>query len=182
MKKRVGFGYLTSLVLPGVALAVLMLRVFHPYSRWVALLLYAAGWVLFVLAVRRHPRVRSRISRGTASLGVLWKERRRALLTGAALVGVGATGVILMPIDRVVFLGASTELIAATVRDDLREAERVLGGFDAQMPPLSERLRGADATDARRKPELRAAWASYLDRAVALDQLIQRHPQRRLDG
>lgn len=179
MSKRVGLGYLASCVLPVLALLVLMLRLLDPFSRIAAGLIYLLGVIALLFAVRRHTRVRTKLSNAkNHALGALnelglWRKR-----AAFAFVVFGASLLlfpILLPTESAAFLRESPEVLSAEFdesAEQLRKSEFALTRAHQEFARLAARanLHNRASTDA-----LEAAWARYLDHAVLLDRIVQSH-------
>ncbi len=175
MKKRIGTAYFASLVLPLLAFAALMLRVMDPYSRWLAVGLYAVGWVLLIVAVRNHARVRRHLSKGKLTLKGFSKGYLRHIVAAGASVAIGVLMLVLVPIDATPFWGAELQHIERKLDQDRARLEQATTGQTRQLAVILPMLRPGVSTDAVAKLDLRAAWASYVDYAVELDTLLSEH-------
>lgn len=175
MKKRVGFAYTSSVVLALIAFAVLMTRLLGPSTRWASGSIYALSWVLLVYALRRHARARGGVHRGARWLKYVWDTWYQELTTAAALLLIGSLAFTLMPPDDAPFLIVHDDEVREQVAADLVRAERAARGIERQTATLIALIESSEPTDLRAARQLRAAWASYLDYAIELDQLIDLH-------
>ena len=72
MQKRIITAYSLSAILPIIAIVILCMRVFAPASRYVAMGIYAAGWIALVLAIRNHRR--SHVMQTVDAFRVSWRR------------------------------------------------------------------------------------------------------------
>ncbi len=179
MNKRVGFGYLASSVFPVISVAVLMLRAFSPHTRLVALALYLVGCVCLVLAVRNHARVRrnlsqakDRVYRALVDLGLL---RKRALLSGVVFTSVLVLFPVLLPVEDVYMLKASVSDLEREIESDYSRLSVTREQLVTAKRELNTAVDKLDLVDGTSRNRLRAAWASYLDYALELDRIVDRH-------
>ncbi len=171
MKKRIRASFASSLVLPILAIAVLMLRLFDPHTRWVALGLYLVGWVLFVFALRRHPRTRAKLSSGKLKLKDRWADIKAPVLTALALSVVGGFALVILPPGHAEIAHLPAAELERRIEFDLLNVEQTSLGLIRSRAEFERAFRQAEVTDAQSKQELAQAWASYFDHAVGLDQL-----------
>ncbi len=175
MKKRIGSAYLASLALPLLAFAVLMLRVMDPHSRWLAAGLYALGWLLLVVAIRNHARMRHHFSKGKLTLKSFWSGYARHVGAGVAFLVIGIAMLVLVPVDAAPFVGIDVSVARSQLQLDKTRLQQARTGQGRQLQRILPLLRPGVSTDAAAKTELQAAWASYVDYAIELDTLLQTH-------
>lgn len=175
MKKRVGFAYGSSVVAAALAFALLMLKLFGPATRWIALGVYAIAWVLLVFAIRRHARALRQLDKGKGAARKAWSVWSQEIVTAALLVVLGALGLVLLPPTDIEFLTASVETTKQRVRADAARVKVATRGIARQASGFIELAGRADPTNLADKPALREAWSSYVDYAIELDQLIDVH-------
>lgn len=179
MKKRVGLGYLLSSLAPIAALLIVALRLFDPYTRVTAVVVYLIGVVSLLIAVRNHGRVRERLSRvkshALAALTERGLLRKRAALAFTVFAGSLLVFPMLLPLESIAFL-----------RNDPRELNREFDEASAQLTKtefaltrahhrfanLSRRVNMHDRSSAL---AVKQAWAEYLDHAILLDRLVTSH-------
>lgn len=175
MKKRVGFAYLTSVLLAAAAFVVLMLKLFGPATRFIALGVYACSWVLLIYAIRRHARVVRRLTQGARVVRHTLGTWQQEILAVSGLVLLGVLGVVLLPPTDGAFLTLSGEALREQIRDDVERVRRASHGLERHVGTFLELTEQRDARNLADKAALREAWASYVDYAVELDQLIDVH-------
>ena len=86
MKKRIITAYSLSAVLPLVAIVILCMRMFAPASRYVAMGVYAAGWMALILAIRNHRRSRVMIDREGRKFRRVLRENPVLAIAAALLI------------------------------------------------------------------------------------------------
>jgi hypothetical protein len=178
MQKRIRTGYLASLLLAFAALAIVMLRVGDPHSRAIGAIVYALSWVVVVVVARRHQRVREGARASKQKLAQIWQERRAVIGQVVGLLAVGAAGLILLPPDDVPFVRLDEAQVTARIETDRSRLMRAMKGIDHAGKVAVEALANVEAeqtTEVVIKERVRRAWASYLDYAVELDQLVDVH-------
>jgi hypothetical protein len=175
MKKRAGFAYAVSVGLGVVSFVLLMMKLFGPATRWIALSLYVVGWGFFVYAVRYHARALRELDRGKDQAKKLWTSWGQELVAAACLGVIGALGFVLTPPTNVAFLVIPVEAARKLVQQDSDRVQRAADGIERQREKLIAVIRASDATKLEDKPGLRDAWSSYLDYAVELDRLMEVH-------
>ncbi len=176
MRKRVGLSYAASCILPLLSVTILMLRAFHPWTRYVAVATYLVGCALLVFAVRKHVSARKRLSAvknhaldALEELGLLRKRAIFAFFVFTASLLVFPT---LIPLESRAFLTRnSAELRQEFERAEmqLRRSEVVVMEAHRDFTRLCAR---ADLRDPASTNAVRSAWAAYLDHAILLDYLV----------
>lgn len=172
MAKRVKVAFWVSLVLPVVALSVLMLRAFDPYTRPVAYGLYVGGWLLFVLALWGSARVRQGVSDRRGAVVSWWQTWQRAVVTAVALGVIGILGVVLLPVGHSNLDELPVTILGPRIEQDLNELEREASRLNAVRARVAPLFAAGNLDNNEAKATLAGAWASYYDNAVALDQWV----------
>lgn len=176
MSKKVGFSYAASCILPILALAVLMLRAFYPFTRYVAIAMYLVGCVLLIFAVRKHVRVRKRLSavksHALDALDEIGLLRKRAALAFVVFFASILIFPVVIPFESGAFLTRNPNDLRQEferAEAQIRRSEAIMMGAHRDFARLCAR---ADLRDPASTDAVRTAWAAYLDHAVVLDHLV----------
>jgi hypothetical protein len=172
MARRVKVAFWVSLILPLVALSVLMLRAFDPYTRPVAYTLYALGWVLFIAALSGSARVRQGVSERRGAITGWWQTWQRAVITALALGAIGVLGIVLLPVGHSELDELPVTTLAPRIDADLTELEREAGKLNALRARVAPLFAAGNLDNGEAKATLAGAWAGYYDNAVVLDQWV----------
>lgn len=172
MARRIKVAFWVSLILPLVALSVLMLRAFDPYTRPVAYALYASGWVLFIVALAGSTRVRQGVSDRRGAIVSWWQDWQRPVITAVALGAIGILGVVLLPVGHSNLDELPVTILGPRIEKDLGDLEREARQLNAVRARVAPLFAAASLDNGEAKAALAGAWASYYDNAVALDQWV----------
>src|SRR5690606_21593935 len=94
---------------------------------------------------------------------------------GISLAVFGVAMLVLFPVGAAPFLRAELEQVQLHVERDRARVIHGTVGQERALRELTALLRRGVSTDATAKFDVTSAWASYLDYAVELDQLLQSH-------
>ncbi|MFT5683751.1 MAG: hypothetical protein ACI8RZ_004683 [Myxococcota bacterium] len=162
-------------LLSAAAFGILVTRIFHPLHRRIALLLYLAGWVPFLISVKQH---RDRLNQTVEPIqGMLTGyELHIALLI--ALIVAGYLIRTLLPDEPSPAEGLSEVELSELLGQDLKLLRYLLDRFDGALDALigsglmHPSTAPPSAEDNRR---LRDLWAAYIEASFELDMLKYRH-------
>ncbi len=176
MQKRIITAYSLSAILPVLAIVILCMRVFAPASRYVAMGIYAAGWIALILAIRNHRRSQVMIDRKGRRFRRVLQERPALAIAVALLAAFAYLAWVAFPVQSSAFLTADTEAIEELIDSDIARLPVFTRGLSSVLSG-NYRLFRADINEMslEDKDNLRHAWASYLDYAIQLDRLRTTH-------
>ncbi|MEM6884608.1 MAG: YiiX/YebB-like N1pC/P60 family cysteine hydrolase [Verrucomicrobiota bacterium] len=173
MKKRYLFGL--SLICFAVSFVLLVMKVGYPYHRALALGIYAASLILFVLSVRHTAGVIKDKSRQAREK----LRNHRLKIAGTLIFAAGAYVLwVLVPTERSPLLDYTDEALHQEIRNDrdliltldanLRESYAAM----QQRGLLSTRIEQMTPENNR---EIRDAWRRYLDAMYEFDILKEKY-------
>lgn len=179
MKKRLGLGYAASCLFPVIAFAVLMLRLAEPHTRSTAIGLYLLGCLSLGLALASHARLRRQLRH--AKSHALAALEQRGLLKKRAIGALAFFSLSLvlfpavLPLDKTDLFRADPAVFSKELRLSEAQLEASVVGLQAASAELDGILTDFHLSDANQRRALKETWATYLDHALVLEQMISTH-------
>jgi hypothetical protein len=151
------------------AFLTLVLRIAHPHHRQLALVLYAIGWVPFLLSIRQFwiafEEPRQRIMR--------WKTH---LFVAIAFLVFAWAFKVLIPVERSPLLEVDVDQLPTSLKADLDH----LALLDVRMQAAATKLERSPLIEAEQlssdeSKQLQAMWARFVEASYELDLLKMRY-------
>jgi hypothetical protein len=165
--KNIKRGYLISLsfVINIIAITILMLKIFYPYYRVIAITIYLIGWIPFILSLKTEDKTKIKF---------LKRNKKTIAIFIISIITLSII-LVIFPIDDITLLKEDKEILKEKLIIEQKYAENYIIQIEKAEKKFLNEIEGISLNNLEKdkKQKIKEKWGIYFDYFIKINTLTE---------